>query len=45
VAGDSVIISFPKKRCLSVPTTRAIQPWNREAKKVRTLKYFEVRGI
>jgi hypothetical protein len=45
VAGDRVMIYFPRKMCLSISTTRAIQPWNQEAEKTATLKYFEVHGI
>jgi hypothetical protein len=45
MVGDSVIIYFPRKRSLSVSTTRMIRPQDREAKKVRSLKYFEVYGV
>jgi hypothetical protein len=37
--------SLPKKRCLSVSTTRAIQTWDRGAKKFGSLKDFEVHSI
>jgi hypothetical protein len=33
-AGDSMMICFPRKRSLSVSTTRAIWTRNREAKKL-----------
>jgi hypothetical protein len=36
---------FPYKRCLSILTTCAIWPRDREAEKFRNLKYFEVRNI
>jgi hypothetical protein len=45
IVGDSVTIHFPRKRCLFVSTTRAIQTWNQEAKKFESLKYFEVHSI
>jgi hypothetical protein len=45
VEGDMMMIHFPRKRCLSISTTRAMQPWNQEAEKTATLKYFEVHGI
>jgi hypothetical protein len=43
--GDSVMIHFPRKRSLSVSTTCAIWPQNREAKKIGSLKYFEIYGV
>jgi hypothetical protein len=45
VVGDSVMIHFLRKRCLSVLTTHAIRTWDRGAKKFGSLKDFEVRGI
>jgi hypothetical protein len=42
---DSVTIHFHRKRCLSVSTAHATRSRNREAKKVASLKYFEVRNI
>jgi hypothetical protein len=45
IAGDSMTIRFPRKRCLSVSTTRAIRTWNREAKKFGSLKYFDVHSV
>jgi hypothetical protein len=41
-ADDSVMIRFPRKRCLSVSTTHTIRTWDRGAKKFRSLKDFEV---
>jgi hypothetical protein len=43
--GDSVMIHFPRKKCLSVSTSRAIRTQDRGAKKIRSLKDFEVRDI
>jgi hypothetical protein len=43
--GDSVMIRFPRKRCLSISTTNVIRLQDREAKKVESLKYFKVSGI
>jgi hypothetical protein len=43
--GDNMTIHFPRKRCISVSTTRAIQTRNQEAKKFGSLKYFEVHNI
>jgi hypothetical protein len=45
VAGDSVMIHFPRKRYLFVSTTRAIRTRDRGAEKFGGLKDFEVRGI
>jgi hypothetical protein len=45
VPGNSVMIHFPRKRCLSVSTTRAIRSRDREAKKVGSLKYFGVHSV
>jgi hypothetical protein len=41
VAVDSVMIHFPRKRCLSVSTTHEIRARDRGAKKFGSLKYFE----
>jgi hypothetical protein len=43
--GDSVMIHFPKKRCLSVSTTHTIQTRDRGAEKFGSLKDFEVRDV
>jgi hypothetical protein len=45
IVGDSVMIHFPRKRCLFVSTTRAIRTWNQEAKKFKSLNYFDVHSI
>jgi hypothetical protein len=45
IVGDSMMIYFSRKRCLSVSTTHIIQMWNREAEKFESLKYFEVHNI
>jgi hypothetical protein len=44
-ACDSVTIRFPRKRCLSILTTRTIQTQDRGAKKIGSSKDFEVRGV
>jgi hypothetical protein len=44
VAGDSVMIHFPRKRWLSISTTHAIWAWDR-AEKFGSLKDFEVCSI
>jgi hypothetical protein len=43
--GHSVMICFPRKRCLSISTTRTIRMRDRGAKKLGGLKFFEVRGV
>jgi hypothetical protein len=43
--GSRVMIHFPKKRCLSVSTTRLIQMRDRGSEKFGSLKDFEVCGI
>jgi hypothetical protein len=43
--GGSVTINFSRKRYLSVSTTSAIRTQDREAKKFRSLKDFEVRDV
>jgi hypothetical protein len=43
--GDNVTIHFPRESYLSVSTTHVIQPWDWEAEKVGSLKYFEVHGV
>jgi hypothetical protein len=40
-----VMIHFPRKRYLSVSTTRAIWTWDRGAKRFGSLKDFEVHNI
>jgi hypothetical protein len=45
VAGDSVMIHFPRKKYISISTTYAICAWDREAKKFGSLKYFEACGV
>jgi hypothetical protein len=42
LAGNSVMIHFPRKRYLSISTTCAIRTWDRGAKKFGSLKDFEV---
>jgi hypothetical protein len=42
MVNDNVMIRFPRKRCLSISTTHAIRPPDREDKKIKNLKYFEV---
>jgi hypothetical protein len=44
-AGDSVMIHFLRKRCLSVSTTHTIQMQDRGDKKFESLKDFEVRSV
>jgi hypothetical protein len=44
-AGDSVVIDFLRKKCLSVSTTRAIRTWDRGAERFRSLKDFEVHDV
>jgi hypothetical protein len=44
-AGDSVMICFIRKRCLSVSTTHTIRTQDRGAKKFRSSKDFVVRSI
>jgi hypothetical protein len=39
----SVTIHFPRKRFIFVSTTHMIRPWDWEAKKAGSLKYFETR--
>jgi hypothetical protein len=41
-AGDRVMIHFPRERCLSILTTRAIRTRDRGAEKFGSLKDFEV---
>jgi hypothetical protein len=43
--GDSVMICFPRKRCIYVSTTHTIRTWDRGAENFGSLKYFEVRDI
>jgi hypothetical protein len=45
VAGNSVTIYFPRKKSLSLSTTRMIRSQDREAEKVGNLKYFDVCGV
>jgi hypothetical protein len=44
-ADDSAMIHFPRKRCLSVLTTHMIRMRDRGAKKFRSSKDFDVRGV
>jgi hypothetical protein len=44
-AGGSMMIHFPRKRCISISTTRAIRTWYQGAKKFESLKDFEVCNI
>jgi hypothetical protein len=43
--GNSVMIHFPRKRCLYVSTTRAIQTQDQGAKKLGGLKKFVVHSV
>jgi hypothetical protein len=45
VAGDSVMTRFPRKRCPSISTARAIRTQDQEAEKFGSLKYFKVCSI
>jgi hypothetical protein len=43
--GDSVMICFPIKRCLSVSITHAVRTRDRGSEKIGSLNYFEVCGV
>jgi hypothetical protein len=45
IADDSMMIHFPRKRCISISITRAIRMRDREDEKFGSLKYFEVCNI